>query len=128
VCYTDGCIEYGRPEVFMDRYIKTVALVIFVSIFSSLSLKAQDDGTTIQQSPYSSLQEIPSDVPPNPYNNYPYFNNPYPNVYNNAPGYYNGYPSYYNQAPGYNNRYQGPYSPDQRPYQGGEGRGEGRGR
>jgi hypothetical protein len=88
----------------MDIYNKAVALGILMSILSVLPLGSQD-GDTSQASPYSSLQEIPSDIPQNPYNNYPYFNNP---------------SLYYYNPPGYNNRPQNQYSPyslDQRNYQ-----------
>jgi hypothetical protein len=110
----------------MDIYNKAVALGLLMSILSVLPLESQD-GDTSQASPYSSLQEIPSDIPPNPYNNYPYFNNP-SLYYNSPPGYYSGYPNYYNSTPGYNNRYQNqnsPYSLDQRNYQ--ENRNQGQG-
>ena len=94
----------------MGLYNKVVALALLVSILNALPIGAQD-GDTIQTSPYSSLQEIPSDIPVNPYNTYPNYNNAYPNYYNSSPGYYNGYPSYYNSSPGYYNGYQNRYSP-----------------
>ncbi len=98
----------------MNRVITTIAITILLSLVASLPVRilTAQDGDTSQSSPYSSLQEIPSDVPANPYNNYPFFNNPYPD-YNNYPGYsggyYNGYSNYNNRPQNYYNSYQNRY-------------------
>jgi hypothetical protein len=74
----------------ISKAIASAALLFIALQFQIAEAQGQSEKPTIQESPYSSLEEIPSDIPQNQSQPNPNYFAPYPN--------YN-YQQYPNQAP-----------------------------